>query len=103
MLKRENGMHPCAATHALNTEAFAAQLLGGLEIGAADNRMRQLARDRRKDSQIKTLGGRPQNRSTAGVADFDIVRDKARNQSRCDYKENVTRIDSWICNQSMML
>src|SRR5262249_61047068 len=99
MLKRENGMHPCAATHALNTEAFPAQLLGSLEIGAADNRVRQLARDRRKDSQIETLGGRPQNRSTAGVADFDIARDKARHQSRRAFNEMETRLDHLSSNR----
>src|SRR5215813_4308010 len=65
-------IRPTSNDWLINTEAFAAQLLGGFDIGRRDNRMRQLAGDRSKDFQIETLGGRPQNRGTAGIADFDI-------------------------------
>ena len=81
MLKAQNRMHPGAPTDALNTEAFAAKLLGSLETRIADHRMRKLAGDRRKNSNIETLGRRyAQTPMYRRLTDLEIPGDKTRHQ-----------------------
>jgi hypothetical protein len=103
MLEGEDRVHPGAAADALDAESLAAQLFRGFEAGVGNDRVRELARDRGKDAQIKSLGSCAQDRRAAGIADLDVARNQARHQSWRAFDKNDTRFDALFAEQPLLL
>ena len=103
MLEAENSVHPGAATHALNPEAFAAQLLGSLEVRAGDHRVGKLARNRRKNFKIRSLRRRSQDRGATRISDINIAGQQARNQDRRAFDEHEPGLEAVFRENPLLL
>jgi hypothetical protein len=99
MFEAQDRVHPGGAAHALDAEALAAQLLGGLETRIGEHRMVSLLDI---DERIFRYGPEPRRRarSAAGVTDLKIAGDQTGDQDRRAFDQDNPRFDILLGEQS---